>query len=491
MPKTIINEYDRTRVVQNDYSNFAVVVPGYVSDKTNNDVFDENGIYICNNVAKFKRDVGLVETENNEQIGNQIAYELLKQGYTVLYKKLDDETEYGTEKKKGAEALETKEFWECLKDKSAYDFRYLITGGYYDKDAYKCIQDVATFVNNKESTMNDLNGRGDCIALVDVIEDDLGNTSTTAETAATEATTAKDVKDMTMKEKLQAIRKQVDGWTWANKYTAIFCPKVMFNSLSDNEFTNKTFPASFYYLACANNAFINNNYSEWYAASGLNRGKTPNYIIASTSLGKFGEIAVNYLEPRKYEITDNGNKGLHAVNVIAYIRDNYYLWGNRTAYELTENDLEASHFLNIRQLCCTLKKELYKDSIRFKYSPNTDLLWTNFCNTIRPTLEKMKADQGIRDYKLIKVVVPNKAEFRAKIRIVPIEAVEDFVLDVYLENSISGAITAAEEDSDTDNSTGSGTTTPTENAGGNTTPAENTGENTEQPGADSDTDSGN
>lgn len=491
MPKTIINEYDRTRVVQNDYSNFAVVVPGYAKDVTSK-VFDENGIYICDNVAEFERNIGLLAPGSDGQIGNQIAYELLKQGYTILYKKLDTTTEYGEDLKKGVESLKTAEFWECLKDRSAYDFRYLITGGYYNEDAYQRIKEVATFINNKASNMDNLNGRGDCIALVDVIEDTLGNTSTTAG-ATTDATA---VKDMTMKEKLQAIRKQVDGWSWANKYTAIFCPKVVFSSLSDNEFTNKTFPASFYYLACANNAFINNNYSEWYAASGLNRGKTPNYVIASTTLGKFGEIAVNYLEPRKLEVVSGQNEGLHAVNVIAYIRDNYYLWGNRTAYELTENDLEASHFLNIRQLCCTLKKELYKDSLRFKYSPNTDLLWINFCNTIRPTLEKMKADQGIRDYKLIKVIVSNKAEFRAKIRIVPIEAVEDFYLDVYLENSISGAITAAEEDSDTDNSTGSGTTTPTENTGENTTPAdttptEATGGNTEQPGADSDADSGN
>ena len=48
----------------------------------------------------------------------------------------------------------------------------------------------------------------------------------------------------------------------------------------------------------------------------------------------------------------------------------------------------------------------------------------------------MKADQGIRDYKILKVTDnPKKATLRAKIRIIPIEAVEDFDLEVSLEDS--------------------------------------------------------
>ena len=49
----------------------------------------------------------------------------------------------------------------------------------------------------------------------------------------------------------------------------------------------------------------------------------------------------------------------------------------------------------------------------------------------------MKADQGIRDYKIVKVreANPKKATLKAKIRIIPIEAVEDFDLEVSLEDS--------------------------------------------------------
>jgi len=366
-----------------------------------------------------------------EQNGNQIAYELLKMGYTILYKQIT-----------AASQLANPLFWECLKDRSAYDFRYIITGGYYDEVAYEVITNLATFVNVRNIETADLasQGRGDCIALVDIIE---------TSQDITEATTQSTL--------LRAIKGQVAAWTWANKYTAIFCPKVSYVMPEDADYDNNTqFPASFHYLACAQKAFIENGYSEWYAVAGFNRGIGP-YTVAKTTLGKFGEVAVNNLEPRFAEHlapltpSEDPSSFNHAINVVAKIRNNYYLWGNRTAHALEVYDpavdcgLRASHFLNIRQLCCTLKKELYITCRKFTFSPNSDLLWTNFCNTIRPVLEKMKADQGIADYKLIKVVTRTKALLKAKIRIVPIEAVEDFELNISLEDSISGVVVGVDE----------------------------------------------
>jgi hypothetical protein len=57
----------------------------------------------------------------------------------------------------------------------------------------------------------------------------------------------------------------------------------------------------------------------------------------------------------------------------------------------------------------------------------------------------MKADQGISDYKILKVKSDRKAFLSAIIRIVPIEAVEDFDISVYLEDAISGTIANTEE----------------------------------------------
>jgi phage tail sheath protein FI len=136
-----------------------------------------------------------------------------------------------------------------------------------------------------------------------------------------------------------------------------------------------------------------------------------------------------------------------ACNVIANFRGSYYLWGNRTCEELgaaasrEKGDLIASHFLNIRQLCVTIKKKLFTACRQFTFDPNSDVLWVNFCNAIRPTLENMRADQGIRDYKIIKLETEKKATLKAKIRIIPIEAVEDFILEVSLDDDFGVSIT--------------------------------------------------
>ena len=57
----------------------------------------------------------------------------------------------------------------------------------------------------------------------------------------------------------------------------------------------------------------------------------------------------------------------------------------------------------------------------------------------------MKADQGISDYKIIKVKSDRKAFLSAIIRIVPIEAVEDFDISIYLEDSLTGIVVNADE----------------------------------------------
>ena len=120
------------------------------------------------------------------------------------------------------------------------------------------------------------------------------------------------------------------------------------------------------------------------------------------------------------------------------------LWGNRTAHALDDKDLIASHFLNIRQLCSSLKKQIYVACRRFTFDPNSDVLWINFCNAIKPILEKMKADQGLKDYAIEKLA-GRKAELKARIRIIPIEAVEDFDIEISLEDNFGETTATAVE----------------------------------------------
>ena len=511
MPKIVIKEYDKTKAIANEYANFAVVVPGPVDSNRDLSFFDDNGIYECSSQADFIEKIGLqanvaakeeaipgteiaavpavasqVERITEEGMpsgyykiasevavytkstnagsvkagkfidaqgyiytpafksdgfglfadseiyytfeegkegadavpakkkvtqmfmGNQIAYELLGLGYTVFYKKYSDLSD-----------LSNATFWEALKDKTNYDFRYIMTGYLSGGEATENIIKVA-----KE--------RGDCIALLDI------------DSSAYKSEVARDTK-------IANIISEANGYT-ADKNCAIFLPTVVYdlnrseayktafsNDASSNKNFNKRFPASFHYLTCVANA--SERYAEWYAASGFTRGISP-FVITATDF-TIGEAIIEKLQPRKQV------GGLtHAVNVIAKFRNQYLLWGNRTANTLRagdDADLIASDFLNIRQLCCTLKKQIYVACRQLTFDPNSEMLWINFKNKIRPILEKMKADQGIQDYEFVKIANAPKATLKAQIRIVPIEAVEDFEIDVMLEDSLDGVVIGESE----------------------------------------------
>ena len=288
------------------------------------------------------------------------------------------------------------------------------------------IANVAAYLDPAVNKLEDgkLPGRGDCIALVELCEDTYTKGTGKAEARIISA--------------IANLSNDIDGKY--GKYSALTVPSVCYNKAEseDDPFDNNAkFPAAFHYLACFRKT-LDLGFKEWYATAGYTRGVSK-YTIDHTTV-QLGEIAINALEPRNIGDTES-NYPKFACNVIANFRGSYYLWGNRTAHplgkagNLTDGDLVASHFLNIRQLCATIKKQLYVSCRRFTFDPNSDTLWFNFVNSIRPTLELMKADQGIRDYKILKESTDKKATLKAKIKIVPIEAVEDFDLEIILEDS--------------------------------------------------------
>ena len=547
MPKIVIREIDNTKGSGAAYKNFAVVVPGFVKEPTeqtatsdafmpNRTVFDENGVYTCEGDKNaFEKNVGLIGPKNHkvsdavgpkvaegwetakaiteeefdieiekgtlyvalanatkdegalrnkdyeysyaekakkstysfikegdpegtvytefavldneghnevfqDHYGNQIAYELLNLGYTVLYKEI-----------KSTEYLAQKSFWNPLKDKTMYDFRYIISGlmdG--NADVYDFMVDVAAFNTTESADVPKFDsvgvsldgtfthGRGDCIALLDIDE--------------SAYLRPKDNRKPDSQEKALTNLIQYAKELPNSKYAAAFLPSVKYNPGSlydpDNSFDgNYWFPASFHYLACA--ARSSERYNEWYANAGYARGIS-NYTIDTVGC-RLGEAAVNLLQRRSAFKEGTETRLQVAINPIINLRGAYYIWGNRTTETLADqdnpvnNDLRASHFLNIRQLCCTIKKKVYMACRQLTFDPNSDILWVNFCNTIKPLLEQMKADQGIADYKISKVKSSRKAFMAAKIKIVPIEAVEDFDISVYLEDSLEGTVATTEE----------------------------------------------
>lgn len=534
MPKILINERDNTSPgTPASYANYAVLITGFSGRKPDlvNDAVlaDSNGVYEFSSAQAFKDTIGLVAPKkttqaseygsvDNYHYGNQMAYELLNLGYSIVYKPISNIRE-----------MNDANFWEVFKDKASYDFRFITHGllestdldsnaeyisannrltavkdaaaelskikvaaeeieieqeanketekaEYREAEYQKIMEAFDGFINIKDSSksryssfeaavigtdtelaelnsklaginsdsistsiINSINGhianlakyvtdsaesgRGDCIALIELDESTY--------------TSINNVESKPERAIISAINEisQIDADN--GKYCAMTVPSIYYNMTSDATFNNKKFPGAFHYLAC----FINSlklGFAEWYAAAGYTRGVS-SYMVDHTSV-KLGEIAINALEPRNYD-DPQSDYPKFACNVIANFRGSYYLWGNRTAHPLGKKgnletgDLVASSFLNIRQLCTTIKKQLYVACRRFTFDPNSDTLWVNFVNAIKPTLEAMKADQGIRDYKILKVYTDKKATLKAKIRIIPIEAVEDFDLEVSLEDS--------------------------------------------------------
>lgn len=407
----------------------------FFDDKTEEDV----------RTITVKNDLYCVTDQGQDYIehacGNRLAYMLIALGYTVLFKTVNTITvgEDGSvaidapTASEIVEKLSDDDFWDCLRDRATYDFRYVISGGYYDTGIYAAIAKLvgrySESANPADVSVVDELGRGDATALCDVAESELLDTASQSKTIAS------------IKSWVNALSCfLVNDSNEVGKYCALFAPRVKIRVAADDVYGTDTsciIPASIYYLACA--AKASENYAEWYGVAGYQRGVS-GYTVLGTTL-TLGDSAVQQLEPR------NNVGGLNrAVNVITKIKTlgngGYYLWGSRTAYPLDSDELVASHFLNIRQLCTTLKKDIYVASKQLTFSPNDALLWIDFKDKIRPTLEAMKSDRGIKDYDIKKVTVKKRALVKAKIKIVPVEPVEDFDVGVYLEDSIDGTTEA-------------------------------------------------
>lgn len=416
MPGITIKEYDITGAGEIEYNDYTVLIPGHAADydqeqTSYNVTYPAFGgkTYTVTNGAEF-----LLETREalkaiigrggdlNDNISYLMSAKLLDLGMKVLYVVND------------AENLAS-DFFDKFQDRGLYDLRFITGGGFETKeaianDAIKCAS-----------------RRGDAVALINVPVRDVLSKGGQEEAINTEG------KIQTWCDNLDDTAFKVgDISETPCKYGMAFAGHFYIGNKTDI-----TYPAFFDYLACF--AANINSYAAWYAMSGAARGKSVLGALTLTDFN-FGDSAINFLQPRK----PDGDNNLHkSCNVIANIRPyGNLLWGNRTLHPIVRDSdkgiegLIASNFANIRQLCCTLKKTIYRACRRFTYEPNTDTLWVRFSNEIIPLLDRMKADQGIRGYKLLQVQTSEKAMLKAVLRIIPIEAVEDFDITVELADSI-------------------------------------------------------
>jgi len=289
--------------------------------------------------------------------------------------------------------------WKRLEDFNSYDIRFLTTGAYADVDTNGMLSCAVH--------------RGDCFALLD---------------HSKSVTSISSIRD--------SIESKISSSSESDKagaFSSAFTP--WFNVYLDD--TGKEFcvPGSVgYLLAYARSVQTN---PSWYAVAGSFRGVIPGFVSPVVA---FSKADCEQLQARaasgEVELDGAGDNEGIAINPICNIRPfGYIVFGNRTLIN-NNGSTTATSFLNVRNLVSTLKKEMYATANKYTFEQNSEVLWINFKSQITPLLDRMQSGNGIEGYKLVKQATDKKARLKAKVVIIPIEAVEDFELEVSLEDSL-------------------------------------------------------
>ena len=443
MPKIRINEHDMTGVIQKSPISNIIYIPiltdeaVQLTDKgkvvsicySRKELENRIGSHLVKKIAlpstPSETDVAAtkesIELAKKSRVMYNIATRLIDLGFPVLVEGVTTTKKTITVGKEKKETVEVKEVAiptdsiSLLKDKSLFDIRFLTSG---------------IDVVNNENLIKVANERQDCIALINLDE-----------TAA-----AFDYKIATIRAEFEknpsVYAAGFTPWFYSEHPTLIKGVEEL-TEVNDKPSTKEAeevaIPAAYGYLF-AYGRMLANNAAEWQAVAGPERGIIPEL---SDVCYTYSYEDVEILQARgaeKFVKLDNAadNVGI-AINPIAWVRPNgYILYGNRT---LKKNDAKkkttAQSFLNIRNGINAIKKVMYDAGRTFVFEQNTEVLWINFRNYITPLLDRMQSSDGLLGYTFVKVATDAKARLKAKLTVIPVEAVEDFDLDVYLVDDLT------------------------------------------------------
>lgn len=204
-----------------------------------------------------------------------------------------------------------------------------------------------------------------------------------------------------------------------NNYGTIIAPSVKVTLSSTG--TDEWMPASFAYLYALASSVKNNPI--WLAVAGVVRGQISNF--------KDIEFIVDEGVANKWQ-----SDTTICINPIRNVRPyGYCIDGNRTLSRNLEG-LKDNSFTNVRLLVIEAKKIASQAMNRLMFESNDSVLWNNFKSLVEPTLDQMKSNRGITDYKITRLETTKKASVAGLIRIMPIEAVEDFTITFSLEDNV-------------------------------------------------------
>ncbi len=309
---------------------------------------------------------------------------------------------------------------EELLDKGEYSFKYLTLGGYPSMFSGSTIH---------SSMVQLCANRGDCVAILESKDDASQSLNPTGSSYFASLQS-----DGTLNSYGEYA---TTFFPWGEYSLAKSYKRPTTGEIKLKDVTKYILPACFgYLLDLAKNIKTTPN---WLAMAGTTRGIVPNlnYLHLDSRLSNL--IADDY-QPTKG--TDNHKR---AVNAITEIKPyGLTIWGNRTLKTIMEEGLEATNFLNTRNMISDIKKVLYRAAKSQLFEQNSDILWLNFKGQVSPFLEQLKNGNGISDYKLIKLDTHytggslGKEEFACAVKIFPLYAVESFEITVVIsDNDVS------------------------------------------------------
>ena len=447
MPKIRINEYDMTGVIQKSPISNIIYIP-ILTDEAVQLTDKGKVVSICYSRKELENRIGShlvkktelpstegapsetavaatkesIEWAKKSQVMYNIATRLIDLGFPVLVEgvAVTEKTITVVEEEK-EKKVPVKGVWipddsiNLLTDKSLFDIRFLTSG-----------IDVA----NNANLIAVANARQDCIALINLDETATGFDYKVAAIRAGFAT------------KPSVYAAGFTPWFYSEHPTLIKGVEDL-TTVSDKPSTKEAeevaIPAAYGYLF-AYGRMLANNAAEWQAVAGPERGIIPELSdVCYTYSYEDVEILQARATTGFVKLDDAADNVGIAINPIAWVRPNgYILYGNRT---LKANDAKkkttAQSFLNIRNGVNAIKKVMYDAGRTFVFEQNTEVLWINFKNYITPLLDRMQSSDGLLGYTFVKVATDAKARLKAKLTVIPVEAVEDFDLDVYLVDDLT------------------------------------------------------
>ena len=359
-------------------------------------------------------------------------------------------------------------YFNKLKDKMAYNFKFLTTGAhanayyvrYYDEDdgnleklkidgAYKYLLPLCVALED-DATLK--SGRGDCLFTLD-FSSDLTKTPKTYELEDPDegiySVVTKDIYTAMCDISLADIS-LASSPEMAEAYGKFgFCtyPWVKKNISSGTA----ELPGSFAYLMAFMASTITKGNEDFAAIAGYRRGAVSdgNDLVPVEDLG---DIDCHVFQSDSFSEFDYGsgdNKKYFNITInpiIKYQDGTYRIKGNRVVSKPpigidginpdADNVRDCTYFLNVRHIIFDIKKECYMASDREQFEPNDDVTWTNFLNWVNPLLNEMVNNRGLDWYSWKRLDTNGvKGLIKAQVTVKPIEAVESFDITVFVKNT--------------------------------------------------------